>query len=71
MELSSYLELAIKEFGGDIMSSSKLIYILSDYNAFKSNIAAKLILKTAISSNYLTKFLSIGKYGNYSAPLWA
>ena len=27
MELSSYLELAIKEFGGDIMSSSKLIWV--------------------------------------------
>lgn len=69
MELSSYLELAIKEFGGDIMSSSKLIYILSDYNAFKSNIAAKLILKTAISSNYLTKFLSIGKYDTHAQLL--
>ena len=68
MELSYYLNKAIKEFGVDILLNLKLINILNDYNAFKNNMAAKLVLRTVIDSNYMERFLKIGEY-NTSAQL--
>lgn len=62
MELSNSLRIVIKDFGVQILSSPKLVNILSDYNSFKDDPASKYILKTAISSNYLQKFLKSGKF---------
>lgn len=62
MELSNSLKIVIKDFGVQILSSPKLVNILSDYNSFKDDSASKYILKTAISSNYLQKFLKSGKF---------
>lgn len=69
MELSNILELVVRDFGHSILSSPKLINILNDYNAFKNNIAAKLIMQTAISSNHIERFLKIGKYDTHAQLL--
>lgn len=69
MELSNSLELVVRDFGHSILSSPRLINILNDYNAFKNNIAAKLIMQTAISSNYIERFLKIGKYDTHAQLL--
>ena len=69
MELSNSLELVVRDFGHSILSSPRLINILNDYNAFKNNIAAKLIMQTAISSNHIERFLKIGKYDTHAQLL--
>ena len=69
MELPNSLALVVRDFGHSILSSPKLINILNDYNAFKNNIAAKLIMQTAISSNHIERFLKIGKYDTHAQLL--
>lgn len=69
MELHIALQLVIKTEGLDVIDDTRIVNILSDYNAFDSMPASKYILRSIIHEGYTTKLYNIGAWNAKSEAL--
>ena len=63
MELSLAIAQAIKEFGKDIITESRFVNILADYNAFAESRQMRMVVKEMIEQGFTKRLL----FGDFNA----